>query len=90
MLYELALFPDYRLSSYGGPGGTHAFQYDANDNRTRKTVSGAITHFNNASTSNQLNTLSGALSQSRSYDNNGNTTAIGAEVLTYSDANRLA
>ncbi|MEM7765840.1 MAG: RHS repeat-associated core domain-containing protein, partial [Pseudomonadota bacterium] len=71
-------------------GGTHAFQYDANDNRTRKTVSGAITHFNNASTSNRLNTLSGALSQSRSYDNNGNTTSIGAEVLTYSDANRLA
>jgi len=77
-----------RLTSATGTSLNQGWTYDANGNRLTQTGSAAST-YTISTASNRLSSVSGALSRTYSYDNNGNTTNDGTVTFTYSDANRM-
>jgi RHS repeat-associated protein len=77
-----------RLTSAGTSANSYGWTYDANGNRLTQTGTGATT-FTVASGSNQLNSTTGSLSRSYSYDAAGNTSAYGSLGLTYNNRGRM-
>ncbi|WP_460710306.1 RHS repeat-associated core domain-containing protein [Lysobacter terrae] len=68
---------------------TEGYAYDATGNRTSATVGSTTTAYTYPTTSHRLTDVGGT---ARSYDNVGNTTAIGgtAREFVYNDANRMS
>jgi RHS repeat-associated protein len=77
-----------RLNAATKIGTTIGYTYDANGNRLSQTGTSASTYTMSGS-SNKLTATSGVLSRSYSYDAVGNTTASGATVHSYNNANRM-
>jgi RHS repeat-associated protein len=77
-----------RLNVVTKTGLTIGYTYDANGNRLSQTGTSASTYTMSGS-SNKLTSTSGVLSRSYSYDAVGNTTASGATVHSYNNANRM-
>lgn len=77
-----------RLSSANRTGLTQGWSYDANGNRLSQTGTAAST-YTMSGTSNRLNSVSGSLSRSYSYDAAGNATADGAATFGYDGAGRM-
>ena len=66
---------------------TEAYTYDATGNRTSATVGSTTTPYTIAQTNHRLMEVGGT---ARTYDNVGNTTAIGTRGFTYNAANRMS
>jgi len=66
---------------------TEGYTYDATGNRISATVGTNTTPYTIAQSSHRLTDVGGV---ARSYDNAGNTTAIGARGFAYNDANRMS
>ncbi len=78
-----------RLNSAAETGTTLGWTYDANGNRLSQTGSGAST-FTPSSTSNQLNSTSGALTRTYGYDAAGNTTGYASNSFTLNQRGRVS
>ena len=70
-------------------GQAQSFTYDANGNRTNATINAASTTYNYPSNSHKLSSLSGATTQSFSYDNAGNTTVTAGVTYVYDGRGRM-
>jgi RHS repeat-associated protein len=77
-----------RLTSAAETATTLGWTYDANGNRLSQTGSNAST-FTPSSTSNQLNSISGALSRTYGFDAAGNTTSYSSDSFTYNQRGRM-
>jgi RHS repeat-associated protein len=80
----------YRLTGVDSlaPAALFDFSYDDTGNRLSKSVNGGSpVNYTIDSASHRLDSVGAA---SRSYDANGNTTAMNGDTLTYNDRNRLA
>jgi RHS repeat-associated protein len=77
-----------RLNAATKTALTIGYTYDANGNRLSQNGTSASTYTMSGS-SNKLTSTSGVLSRSYSYDAVGNTTASGATVHSYNNANRM-
>jgi RHS repeat-associated protein len=77
-----------RLTSATGTSLNQSWTYDANGNRLTQggNQSSAYTV---ATTSNRINTISGALTRTYGYDSAGNTTSDGSATYAYNDAGRM-
>ena len=64
--------------------------YDANGNRQSQTYASDSTFHFASTDSNQLASITGALTRTYAYDAAGNTLSYGTSVLTYNDRGRLA
>jgi RHS repeat-associated protein len=78
-----------RLTSAAQTATTLGWSYDANGNRLNQTGSNAST-FTPSSTSNQLNSIAGALTRTYSYDAAGNTTSYSSDSFTYNQRGRMS
>ena len=87
----------YRLKEVGSeasgtPVVAEAYSYNLTGDRTSattQTLGKRSLTYPSPLTSHRLQAQSGAISQTRNYDANGNSTAIGNTVLHYDDRNRL-
>jgi RHS repeat-associated protein len=77
-----------RLTSATTSAITDGWTYDANGNRLTQTGTTAIT-FGVSSSSNQLNSTTGGLTRSYSYDAAGHTDSYGALSFTYNNRGRM-
>jgi RHS repeat-associated protein len=77
-----------RLTSATTSAITDGWTYDANGNRLTQTGTTAIT-FGVSSTSNQLNSTTGGLTRSYSYDAAGHTDSYGTLSFTYNNRGRM-
>jgi len=77
-----------RLNSATSTGTTIGYSYDANGNRLTQTGTSASSYTVSGS-SNELSSVSGALSRSYSYDAAGNSLSTGATVHTYNNRGRM-
>jgi RHS repeat-associated protein len=77
-----------QLSSASKTGLTQGWTYDANGNRLTETGSSPST-YTNSTTSNRLNSTSGTLARTYSYDNAGNTLGYGTATFTYNNRGRI-
>ena len=77
-----------RLTSAAETVTTLGWTYDANGNRLAQTGSNAST-FTPSSTSNQLNSITGALSRTYGYDAAGNTTGYSSDSFFYNQRGRM-
>jgi RHS repeat-associated protein len=76
-----------RVTDYTGPSGVLAYLYDANGNRTRRTINGVTTTFSVAATSNRLTKIG---STTILYDANGSRSEYGGgRSYGYDAAGRL-
>ncbi len=75
-----------RLTAATNSSSSYLFTYDANSNRTRKTVNGKPTDYT-YNAANQLTSVVGG--PSFTYDANGNLTSDGNHTYTYNEANQL-
>jgi RHS repeat-associated protein len=80
--------PLYRLTNVQDGSGTslESFTYDLTGDRLSKTLSGTNSPYTYTAGTHHLASVAGV---SRSYDANGNTTAIGSSTDTYDNRNRL-
>lgn len=78
-----------RLTSATSSSVTQGWTYDANGNRLTETGTTPGTFFN-STTSNRLNSTSGSLARTYSYDNAGNTLSYGGATFTYNNRGRMA
>ncbi len=78
-----------RLNSASETGASYGWTYDANGNAQTQTGTYAST-FNVSPSSNQLNSTTGNLVRTYSYDAAGNTLGYGAASFTYNDRGRMA
>ena len=78
-----------RLASADGPDGNYDYDYDLNGNRIWHELDGSRTDYNYSYSRTRLITRTGAMSETRAYDANGNTTQIGSQYFDHDDANRL-
>jgi RHS repeat-associated protein len=78
-----------RLTGATKTSASYGWTYDANGNRLTQTGTSAST-FNPASTSNLLNSTTGALARTYGYDAAGNTTGFSNLVFTYNDRGRMS
>ena len=78
-----------RLTGATKKSATYGWTYDANGNRLTQTGTSAST-FTPATTSNQLNSTTGALVRTYSYDAAGNTQSDTAASFTYNDRGRIS
>jgi len=78
------------LTDASGSYGTLKYNYDDVGNRSVETRDGSnTTLYTYSTTSNKLNSSSGASTNSFSYDNNGNTQARNSISFSYDDTNRM-
>ena len=78
-----------RVETHSGPDGDWEYTYDLNGNRTsHKEGLVQTNHYYNATRA-HLETLTGGTTQSRNYDNNGNTIEIDGRFFDYDDLNRF-
>ena len=73
-----------RLKTFGGK----TYNYDLNSNRT-SVVNGGTTTYNNTPNTNRLSSLSGAVTDSFSYDGNGNQSNAMNKMFTFNLNNML-
>jgi RHS repeat-associated protein len=78
-----------RLNSAAETGTTLGWTYDANGNRLTQTGSNAST-FTPSTTSNKLNSITGSLPRTYSYDAAGDTTGYAGDSFTYNQRGRMA
>jgi RHS repeat-associated protein len=78
-----------RLSSAGSSAQSESFTYDANGNRLSQAGTLSTTYAV-ASGSNQLSSITGAISRTYSYDAAGHTTGYGDFTFTYNGAGRVS
>jgi RHS repeat-associated protein len=78
-----------RLSSAAEAGTTLGWTYDTNGNRLTQTGSNTST-FTPSTTSNQLNSVTGALTRTYGYDAAGNTTAYASDSFTLNQRGRVS
>jgi RHS repeat-associated protein len=78
-----------RLTSAAESGTTLGWTYDANGNRLSQTGSNAST-FTPSTTSNQLNSITGAIARTYGYDAAGNTTAYASDSFTLNQRGRVS
>jgi YD repeat-containing protein len=78
-----------RLTSAAQTAATLGWTYDANGNRLSQTGSNAST-FTPSSTSNQLNSVTGALTSTYGYDGAGNATSYAGNSFTYNQRGRAS
>ncbi len=86
--WTLGYDPLDRLTSAVETATSLGWTYDANGNRLTQTGSNAST-FTPASTSNRLNTVTGALSRTYGYDAAGNTTSYSSDSFSYNQRGRM-
>ena len=79
-----------RISTYNYASNTHSYNFNTSYDLTSKTDNTATTSFNYSSTSHQLNSLSGAQTDTISTDLNGNVTGFNGLSLSYDPKNRLS
>ncbi|MGC3980766.1 MAG: RHS repeat-associated core domain-containing protein [Steroidobacteraceae bacterium] len=85
---QITLVDSAGLSTYTyNPDGTIATRTD--DSSTNLGLPTGLTTFGVSTTSNKLNSATGTLSRTYSYDNAGNTLSDGAKSFTYNDAGRM-
>jgi hypothetical protein len=77
-----------RLTSATKTGTTIGYTYDANGNRLTQTGTSAST-YTLSTTKNRLNSTSGALARTYTYDFAGNTTAYGNITFAYNNRGRM-
>jgi RHS repeat-associated protein len=77
-----------RLTNANKTGTTIGFTYDANGNRLTETGTNAST-YSVSSTSNRLNSVSGSLAKSYSFDAVGNITSDGTHAFAYNNRGRM-
>jgi RHS repeat-associated protein len=77
-----------RLNSASTSIATDGWTYDANGNRLSQTGT-AASSYSVASGSNQVSSISGAISRSYSYNAAGATTAFGGHTFSYNDRGRV-
>jgi RHS repeat-associated protein len=77
-----------RVTSANKTAQSQSFTYDANGNRQTQGGTTSST-FTNATTSNRLTNVTGALTKSYTYDNAGNTTSDGTVTYTYNAMGRM-
>jgi RHS repeat-associated protein len=78
-----------RLTSAAETAATLGWSYDANGNRLSQTGSNAST-FTPSTTSNQLNSVTGALTSTYAYDGAGNATSYASNSLTFNQRGRAS
>jgi RHS repeat-associated protein len=78
-----------RTTSAGKTGTTYGWTYDADGNRLTQTGTGASA-FTPASTSNQLNSTTGALARTYLYDAAGNTQSYSNLAFVYNQRGRMS
>ena len=78
-----------RLASHTGPDGNYQYNYDLNGNRNWHKRNGVQTSYGYNTARTRLNSLSGGISESRYYDDNGNTVRIGNRYFDHDDLNRF-
>jgi RHS repeat-associated protein len=78
-----------RLTSAAETTATLGWTYDANGNRLSQTGSNAST-FTPSTTSNQLNSVTGALSSTYGYDGAGNATSYAGNSFTFNQRGRAS
>ena len=81
-----------RINNYSyGTGNSNEYTYNTSEDRTsQKLNSGISTTYNYGSTSHKLTSLSGASTDSMTYDLNGNILTASGKTYTYNAANRMA
>ncbi len=72
----------------GNPNPTRGFTYDGVGNRLTSTIAASTTNYGYGTTSHRLNTLTGAITQTYSYDADGNRTGDGTQTWSYGGNNR--
>jgi len=77
-----------RVTSGVQTATTYGWTYDANGNRLTQTGTSA-SMFTPSTTSNQLNSTTGSLARTYSYDAAGNTTGYGTSSLVYNNRGRV-
>jgi len=77
-----------RLETHSGPDGSYEYAYDLNGNRNWHRRNGVQTGYGYNPSRTWLETLSGGMSESRSYDANGNTVAIDGRYFDHDELNR--
>jgi len=78
------------LNSAASGGATHGWTYDANGNRTTETLNGpVISTYTISPTTNRIQSISGALTRSYTYDVAGHTKTYGSITANYNDRGRL-
>jgi RHS repeat-associated protein len=81
------------MSNTTASSNQYSFTYDLNGNRKTQTTtvnsSASTTNYTISSTSNILNSLSGAISKTYQYDANGNLVNDGTITYSYDNTNRL-
>jgi RHS repeat-associated protein len=77
-----------RLNTAGGNAGTYGWTYDANGNRLTQTGTSATTLTISAS-SNRVNSTTGTLARTYTYDSTGNTLTYGMNTFTYYNSGRM-
>jgi len=78
-----------RVTSAATTGTSYGWTYDADGNRLTQSGSNATT-FNAASSSNRLNSTTGALARTYSYDGAGNTASYASDSFTFNQRGRMA
>jgi RHS repeat-associated protein len=78
-----------RLTSAAETAATLGWTYDANGNRLSQTGSNAST-FTPSTTSNQLNSVTGALTSTYTYDGAGNATSYASNSFTFNQRGRAS
>lgn len=77
-----------RLTTANKAGTTIGFTYDANGNRLTESGTNAST-YSVSSTSNRLNSVSGSLAKSYTFDAAGNITSDGTHTFAYNNRGRM-
>jgi len=78
-----------RINSAAKTGTTYGWTYDANGNRLTQTGTSAST-FTPSTTSNRLNSTTGALARTYSYDTAGNTETYSNLTYSFNDRGRMS
>jgi RHS repeat-associated protein len=78
-----------RVATYSYNSGSHSYNFNTSSDLISKIDNSITTTFNYASTSHQLNSLSGGQTDSITTDANGNVTGFSGNTLTYDAKNRL-
>ena len=81
-----------RINNYSyGTGNSNDYTYNTSEDRTsQKLNAGTATTYNYGSTSHKLTSLSGASTDTMTYDLNGSILTASGKIYTYNAANRMA
>jgi len=79
----------YRITDYNGFNETRTFGYDANGNRTSESLNTTNFTTSVATNSNRIQSTTGPVAKTFTYDGAGNTVNDGINSYAYDDRNRL-